>query len=131
MAFNHYTELRVWQKSNDLAFAAYQLSDSFPKREWYGLTAQLRRAALSVQLNISEGHGRATPGEFLHALSVARGSLNEVDNILRFSERLGYATEAELVSLYNMIADAGRMLVRLQQRVRTQRTRKAAIRRIH
>lgn len=125
MAYRHYTELRVWQQAMDLSLAAYDLSDSFPRQELYGITSQLRRAALSVQLNISEGHGRATPGDFQRSLSIANGSLNETDNILRFCARRGYATASDLAPLFETISQIGMKLVRLQQALGRQRSKTA------
>jgi len=70
----------------------YGLSRAFPREERYGLTAQLRTAAVSVAANIAEGNGRLTTGEYLNQLSNARGSLREIDTHLEFAYRLEYAT---------------------------------------
>jgi four helix bundle protein len=117
MPFNSYRELIVWQRSFDLAFEVYQLTRPFPSDERFGITAQLRRAALSISNNIAEGHGRATRGEFLNALSVARGSANEVENCLLFSQRLGFAREPEIGPLLRRINEILRMLARLRSRL--------------
>src|SRR5437667_7154324 len=69
-----YQALRVWQLSMDLVVESYRVSASFPKHEIYGLTSQLRRAAVSIPANIAEGHGRRHMGECLHHLSIANGS---------------------------------------------------------
>jgi len=82
MAVKDYRELIVWQKAVDLVEAVYRASASFPKEEVYGLTCQVRRAAVSVPSSIAEGPPRTTTADFLHFLSVARGSLKEVETQL-------------------------------------------------
>ena len=74
-----YRELLVWQKAKALAVHIYQSTEQFPRNETYGLTSQLRRAAVSVSSNIAEGQGRLTSGEFCHFLGQARGSLLELE----------------------------------------------------
>jgi four helix bundle protein len=121
MPFKSYRELKVWQKAVDLAFDVYCLTRTFPREERYGLTAQLRRAALSVSNNIAEGHGRATVGEFLNALSSARGSANERESCLLFSHRLQYATDQEIEPLLKGIDEILRMLTKLRSRLKDQK----------
>ncbi|SRR5579871_2584423 len=85
-----YRELLVWKKARFLALHVYQRTENFPKTELYGLTSQIRRAAVSVVSNIAEGQGRLTPGEFLHFLGQARGSLLELDAQLLLASDLLY-----------------------------------------
>jgi four helix bundle protein len=85
-----YRELLVWQKAKALAARIYQATEQFPKPETYGLTSQIRRAAVSVPSNIAEGQGRLTPGEFCHFLGQARGSLLELDTQLAIAVDLNY-----------------------------------------
>jgi four helix bundle protein len=95
-----FRQLRVWQGGMDLVVGVYRASGSFPKNELYGLTNQIRRAAVSVPSNIAEGHTRATTKEYLQHVSVAQGSLAEIETQLLIAERLGYiktATSADLV----------------------------------
>jgi four helix bundle protein len=80
-----YRELLVWQKAKSLAAIVYRQTESFPKPELYGLTSQMRRAAVSVVSNIAEGQGRLTLGEFLHFLGQSRGSLLELDTQLELA----------------------------------------------
>jgi four helix bundle protein len=89
-----YRELLVWQKAKALAVEIYKATDQFPRSETYGLTSQIRRAAVSVASNIAEGQGRLTSGEFLHFLGQARGSLLELDTQLAIALDLNYL-EAE------------------------------------
>lgn len=118
MPFQSYRELIVWQKSVDLTFGVYSLTRTFPRDERFGMTAQVRRAAMSISNNIAEGHGRATRGEFLHALSIARGSANEVENCLFLSRRLDFATEAAILPLLAQIDEILRMLAKLRSRLK-------------
>jgi four helix bundle protein len=80
-SYSSFRKLEVWQDGIELAVEIYQLTEPFPVWERYGLTSQLRRAGVSVPSNIAEGYGRATRGEYLNHLSVANGSLNEVDTL--------------------------------------------------
>ena len=85
-----YRELLVWQKAKTLAAHIYGTTEQFPKSETYGLTSQMRRAAVSVASNIAEGQGRLTLGEFSHFLGQARGSLLELDTQLLIALDLKY-----------------------------------------
>jgi four helix bundle protein len=85
-----YGELLVWQKAKALAAQIYRATEQFPKPETYGLTSQIRRAAVSVPSNIAEGQGRLTCGEFCHFLGQARGSLLELDTQLAIALDLNY-----------------------------------------
>jgi four helix bundle protein len=85
-----YRELLVWQKAKTLSVQIYQATEQFPRTETYGLTSQIRRAAVSVASNIAEGQGRLTLGEFLHFLGQARGSLLELETQLAIALDLNY-----------------------------------------
>jgi four helix bundle protein len=85
-----YRELLVWQKAKSFAAQIYQATEQFPRSEIYGLMSQIRRAVVSVSSNIAEGQGRLTPGEFLHFLGQARGSLLELDTQLAIALDLNY-----------------------------------------
>jgi four helix bundle protein len=95
MAVQDFRQLEVWQEAMNLVTAVYQYSRVFPKEETYGLTNQLRRAAVSIPSNIAEGQGRRSTKEFLNFLSVARGSLLEVQTQTEIAKRLKYLAEAE------------------------------------
>jgi four helix bundle protein len=92
--------LVAWQKGMDLVIEVYKLTQDFPDRELYGLTSQLRRAALSVPSNIAEGAANRTPSQFSQFLSNALGSLNELDTQMELSFRPGYLSKDR----YNQIA---------------------------
>jgi four helix bundle protein len=85
-----YRELIVWQKAKALAVRIYLYTEPFPRNETFGLTSQLRRAAVSVASNIAEGQGRLTLGEFQHFLGQARGSLLEMDTQIAIALELSY-----------------------------------------
>jgi four helix bundle protein len=89
---NH-RDLIVWQKSIELVANVYSLSSDFPKSEQFGLTSQLRRAAISVPANIAEGAARKSSKEYLHFLSIASGSLSELDTLVTLCQRLKYAED--------------------------------------
>jgi four helix bundle protein len=89
-AARSYRELLVWQKAKALAVQIYKATEQFPRNEMYGLTSQVRRASVSLASNIAEGQSRLTPGEFLHFLGQARGSLLELDTQLAIALDLNY-----------------------------------------
>jgi four helix bundle protein len=85
--------LRVWQESVSLVESTYRITSTFPKNEQYGLTSQMRRAATSVPANIAEGAARNGSRELLHFLSIATGSLSELDTHVEIARRLGFIEE--------------------------------------
>jgi four helix bundle protein len=102
--------LRVWQDAMDLAEHCYQVTSSFPKQEMYGLTAQMRRSAVSIAANISEGHGRESTGAFVQFLRNAQGSLKELETHLLLAGRVLCASPAETEPLLVKCDELGRML---------------------
>jgi four helix bundle protein len=85
-----FMDLRVWKEAMDLVEICYVLSKSFPKEEMYGLTSQLRRAAVSVPANIAEGYGRENKGSYVHHLKIAQGSLRELQTHLLLAGRVKF-----------------------------------------
>jgi len=102
----------------DLVESVYQVTRSFPRHEVYGLTAQLRRAAVSVPSNIAEGHGRRHLGDYLHHLSIANGSLFELETHLLLAQRLTYVLPAEAETASRLSGEVGRMLAGLARALR-------------
>lgn len=100
-----YRDLIVWQMAIQLAKQIYEKTREFPQQEVYGLTNQLRRAAVSVPSNIAEGQARKLPGEFRHFLRIALGSLAEMDTQLVIASELGYIAGAQSVSLNGDIVE--------------------------
>lgn len=108
-----YQKLIAWEKSDLLAKEIYITTAIFPKHELYGLTSQLRRAALSVVLNIIEGHARQNRNEFRQFLRIAYGSLAEVEYLLSFAKEQKYLTEMDYKNLEVLRLDCGRILWKL------------------
>ena len=105
-----YQGLIVWQRAMDLVEAIYATTRSWPREESYGLTSQARRAAISIQSNIAEGHGRAGLKEYTHHVSVAYGSLSELETQILIAQRLGYHPDAETRALVLRISEVRRLL---------------------
>jgi four helix bundle protein len=98
----------------DVVEAVYRVSCAFPKSEVYGLTAQVRRAAVSVPSNIAEGHTRESKNEYLHHLSIAQASLAEVETQLELAARLKFIGESELAGVSENCSILGKQLFRLR-----------------
>jgi four helix bundle protein len=111
MTVKRYNDLIAWQKAMDLVEQIYMITRSFPKEELYGLTSQLRRAAVSIPSNIAEGHCRNGRREFVHHLSIALGSLGEVETQVIVAQRLGYLADSS--STLELASETGRILVGL------------------
>ena len=105
-----YQDLEVWQKAMDLVEDCYRLAGGFPKKEVCGLSNQLQRSAVSIPANIAEGRERGRTKEFLHHLSIAYGSLAELETHILIARRLNYVDEESLQQLMEKIAEIGRML---------------------
>ncbi|HKZ78070.1 MAG TPA: four helix bundle protein [Pyrinomonadaceae bacterium] len=111
-------KLKLWKKAIDFVVRLYALTNSFPKEEKFGLTSQLRRAAVSVPANIAEGAGRQSDKEFLYFLSNAQGSASELATELLIARRLGYLTRREFAEANEELDHIGRMIVGLAQSVK-------------
>ncbi len=109
MAVQSYRQLITWQKSMELVKYVYELTAKFPREELYGLTSQIRRAAVSVPSNIAEGQGRNSTKEFLRHISIAYGSLMETETQGLISQMLGYITAEETNLLLEKSAEVGRL----------------------
>ncbi|MBK8701517.1 MAG: four helix bundle protein [Saprospiraceae bacterium] len=105
-----YQDLMVWQKSMDLAKQIYVYTASFPKEEMYGLTSQMRRAAVSISANIAEGQARNSTGEFRHFLGIAKGSLAELETLIILSQNLAFLMQEKSEPLLNHSAEINKML---------------------
>jgi four helix bundle protein len=108
-----FRDLTVWQRSIDLTECIYLLTASFPPQEIYGLTSQLRRAAVSVASNIAEGAGRGSKKEFRQFLWIARGSNYEVQTQLVIAARLQLASFGQIAQAELLSSEIGRMLAGL------------------
>ena len=103
--------LQIWKLGVKLAKDVYLLTERFPKREIYGLTDQIRRAAVSVPSNIAEGKGRSTAKDFVHFLNTARGSLYELKTQLYIAREIEYLTEEDFSSLHKQIENLSHKIV--------------------
>ena len=110
-----FRQLKVWQHAHQLVLETYHLTRSFPSEERYGLTQQMRRAAISIAANITEGHQRKSKAEFLHFLNIAHGSLDERQYYLILATDLRYATD--LTKMSENAEEVGRMLNGLTQHI--------------
>src|SRR3954447_11301304 len=103
-----FTDLVVWKKAIELGKMIYQLACEFPKEEKFGLTSQIRRAAVSVASNIAEGHARQGK-EFAYFLSIARGSLAETESQLLFAVEIGYLKHEAIMPIRELASEIHRM----------------------
>jgi four helix bundle protein len=113
-----YTSLQVWQRAMDLVVGVYHSTQSFPRQEVYGLTAQMRRAAVSIPSNIAEGKGRFSRKELVHFLLNARGSLLELETQVSIAHRLGYLDQEQSRNLSTIMDEVARLLNGLLNRFR-------------
>ena len=115
MTLQSYRDLEVWRKAMDLAVICYRVTRSYPKQELFGLTTQIRRASSSIPANIAEGQGRQSTKEFLNFLSIARGSLKELETHLILSWRLHFLPKPILDDLLNQTETISRMIAGLRK----------------
>ena len=115
-----FRDLRAWQSAMELATAIYSATESFPTKETYGLTNQVRRAAVGVASDIAEGKGRLSKKEYVQFLSRARGSLHEVDTQLELSCRLRYIEPTEYATLATLCSKVGKLINGLIRSVQLQ-----------
>lgn len=105
-----FMELRVWKEAMDLAVTCYSLTSDFPRQEMYGLTSQLRRAAVSVPANIAEGYGRDNLGSYLQHLKIAQGSLRELQTHILIAERVKVAQVDRVKPVMDQCETVAKML---------------------
>ena len=112
-----FTELKVWQRGHALVLSVYRMTVGFPPNERYGLTSQIRRAALSVPTNIAEGSKRLTAQEYSRFLNIAEASLAETEYLLMVSRDLGYTTSLMADKAFSEVSELSRMLHGLRKKV--------------
>jgi four helix bundle protein len=118
MSVKSYRDLIVWQKGMDLAVEVYRLTNTFPKKETYGLASQLGRCAVSIPSNIAEGQGRGATNEYLRFLRIARGSVQELETQLILTNRLGYTSEVMLKRVLPLAEEVSRLISGLARSLR-------------
>jgi four helix bundle protein len=114
MSISSFRDLRVWQQGMELVEQVYLISKMFPREEAYGLTSQVRRAAVSVPSNIAEGHTREYTKEYLRHISIAQASLAEVQTELEIASRLKYVSEERVSPLLKQSSSLARQLYALR-----------------
>jgi four helix bundle protein len=114
-------DLVVWQKSMTLVKAVYLATQSFPDTERYGLTAQIRRSAISIPSNIAEGQARDSSAEFHRFLSIAYGSLAELETQMLIAESLGYIDKAGTQAILAPVSEIGKMMNVLMEKIANKR----------
>jgi four helix bundle protein len=115
MDVRSYRDLAVWKKAMDMTSLAYQVTTALPPDERFGLSSQTRRAAVSVPANIAEGHRRSSTKDYLRFLSIAAGSLAEVETLIELASRLYSIRSTHLDELVGLLEEVGKMLRAMQQ----------------
>jgi four helix bundle protein len=110
MIVKSYKDLLIWQRSMDFVEAIYRISEDIPSKEQFGLISQMRRASVSILSNIAEGYGRQSTGSYAQFLSVARGSLFELETQIEICIRLKYVQKSESVKLLTEIVEISKMI---------------------
>ena len=105
-----YQDLELWQRAMDLVIECYRATKRFPNSEIYGLVSQIQRAAVSVPANIAEGQGRQHKAEFIQHLSIAYGSLTELETHIQIAQRLNYLPSDDMQQLLLRTGEVGRLL---------------------
>ena len=108
-------DLDVWKKAVRFSVQVYKVTDTFPRDEKFGLTSQIRRAAVSIAANIAEGAGRQSKKEFANFLSISQGSASEVETELIIAFQLGYFSDKEFQELTGDLDEIGRMVTGLRR----------------
>jgi four helix bundle protein len=124
----NYKDLKVWQKAYQLCIAMYKITKGFPKDERFGLTSQIRRAAVSVPSNIAEGYRRKTTQEYIQSLYIAYGSHCELETQIMISKDLGYIKSDDFRELQQHIGDIERMLKALIKSLQNKGSNPAGLR---
>ncbi|HSE48839.1 MAG TPA: four helix bundle protein [Terriglobales bacterium] len=123
-----YRDLKAWQKAIELVVHIYELTGPFPKHELYGLTSQMRRAAVSIASNVAEGKGRSSDRDFVHFLTHSRGSVLELETQLIISARLNLISPKQLQEAEKKAQEVGRILNGLIQSLETGKAKALAAR---
>ena len=122
MKTSDYKELQVWQKAMDLVVEIYKISKLLPKEEVYGISDQLRRSAVSIPSNIAEGQSRNSAKEFIQFLSIARGSLAELETQLLICIKVNMLSEDNIADAQNIITEIGNMIKGLMNKLNSKLT---------
>lgn len=113
----NYEKLRIWQESMNLVESIYGITKGFPKEEQFGITSQLRRAAVSVPTNIAEGQGKTSKTDFRRFLSISKGSIQEIDTLLQLAARMNFVGEAKCIELRQKVLSLLRQISSLIHKI--------------
>jgi four helix bundle protein len=116
-----YRDLNAWKQAMTVVEECYRLTSSFPPAERFGLTSQMRRAAISIPANVAEGRCRHTTGAFTNHVSIALGSVGELETCIELSERLGYLKQSDAMKLSASVSSIGRLLSALHRSLEAKR----------
>ena len=114
---HNFKELIVWQKARNIVKDIYLLTKKYPQEELFGLTQQIRRAAVSIPSNIAEGSGRGTNADFARFLDIANGSACEVETQLYLSLDLGYISQVEFDDINNKLQDIEKLIFNFKKKL--------------
>ncbi|MFA7681915.1 MAG: four helix bundle protein [Candidatus Peribacteraceae bacterium] len=114
-----FKKLKIWEKGMNLAKEVYKISKNFPKEELYGITSQIRRSAVSIPSNISEGSQRTSNKEFANFILIAKGSLAELETQLLLAKDFGYIEEKDMDVLQEYMSELGKMLYAFHRKLIT------------
>ena len=119
---NNFKELNVWQKAIELVKEVYRLTDNFPNNEQFGLTSQIKRAAVSIPSNIAEGAGRKSNKEFEHFLSISLGSCFELETQIIIGQELNFINSDNCNIVVELILEIQKMIRGLQKSLQPKKT---------
>ncbi|MDX1586805.1 MAG: four helix bundle protein [Balneolaceae bacterium] len=114
---NNFRNLKIWNRSIDLATDVYDATNRFPRTEQYGLTSQIRRSVVSISSNIAEGAGRKSEKEFSRFLNIAKGSCYELETQLLISKNLGFMAEEKFLKIEEELVKIEKMIYALVNRI--------------
>lgn len=120
MPVRSYRDLVVWQKSMDLVVAVYEVTAAMPKEELYGLTNQMRRAAVSIPSNVAEGQGRKNDRELLRFLGISQGSLCELETQLTLAERLSFLKSQKLTPVFQRATEVAKLAAAFSAKLKSE-----------
>ena len=113
-----YRDLIVWQRAMEAVGLVYKLVERLPRQETYGLSDQMRRAAVSIPSNIAEGHDRYSTKEYIQYLSIARGSKAELETQLFLCVQIGFLSEEEIIPVMKKLEEIGRMIIAISRKLK-------------
>lgn len=120
-----YRDLKIWHKAMEMVTEIYRASATFPREEIFGLTAQVRRSAISIPSNIAEGFGRRTQNDYLRFLQIAMGSLFEVQTQLEIAANLEYLSGEQHCRIHDLSRELERMMSSLMHKIGNQKKAKS------